>query len=246
MVRTGSPRRLWDQCIELASLVRSHMALDIYKLQGEVPETIMMGQTADISFIAEFGWYDWVYYNESIAMFPDPKLVLGRYLGPTDPEVGSVMTAKILTVTGEVVRRNTYRALTPEEWDSDANRKERELYATSVEARLGSPLKDSDLSSSFGVSAVTPEYEAYEDDDSENIQSPDLDDVDSEPGGYDGYITAQVLLPKGDELKGGTVVRRRANCDGTLTGSSHVNLILETRVYQVEFGDGEVLEYAEM
>jgi len=245
MVRTASPRRLWDHCIELASLVRSHMALDIYKLQGEVPETIMMGQTADISFLAEFGWYDWVYYNESIAQFPDPKLVLGHYLGPTEPEVGSVMTAKILTKTGEVVRRNTYRGLTPEEWDSNANRKERELFCASVESRLGDPLKESDLNTSLGVSAVTPEYEVYEDDESEeHIQSPDIDDWDSEPQGYDGYITAEVLLPKGDEFKVGTVVRRKANDDGTLTGHSHVNPILDTREYQVEFGDGEVLEYA--
>jgi hypothetical protein len=53
MVRSKSPRRLWDHTIELASLVRSHMALDLLKLNGQVPETIMMGQTADISFICE-------------------------------------------------------------------------------------------------------------------------------------------------------------------------------------------------
>jgi hypothetical protein len=45
MVRPKSPRRLWDYTIEFASIVRSHMALDFIKLDNEVPETIMMGQT---------------------------------------------------------------------------------------------------------------------------------------------------------------------------------------------------------
>ena len=104
MVKTRSPRRLWDHCLELASLVQSHTALDIYKLQGQVPETIMMGETADISFICEFQWYSWVYYNESQVQFPDVKVLLGRYLGPTEPKVGSVLTAKILKSNGEVIR----------------------------------------------------------------------------------------------------------------------------------------------
>jgi hypothetical protein len=65
-----------------------------------MPETIMPGQTADILFICNFAWYDWVYYNEQNAAFPNSKTTLGRYLGPTDPEAGSVFTAKILTYEG--------------------------------------------------------------------------------------------------------------------------------------------------
>jgi hypothetical protein len=76
---------------------------------------------------------------------------LGCYLGPTEPDVGLVMTAKILTKTGEIIRRNTYRHLTPEELDSDANQKERELYDTVVNKCLGDPLKGKDLSVNFGV-----------------------------------------------------------------------------------------------
>ena len=60
-MRSKSPRRLWDHAVELASVVRSHLALDLYKLDGQVPETKMLGQTADISFICLFAWYDWIY-----------------------------------------------------------------------------------------------------------------------------------------------------------------------------------------
>ncbi len=49
---------------------------------GQVPETIMMGNTADINHIAEFGWYDWVMFRDNVPSFPDDKLILGCYLGP--------------------------------------------------------------------------------------------------------------------------------------------------------------------
>jgi hypothetical protein len=57
----------------------------------------MLVKTADILFICNFAWYDWAYHNEQNSAFPDSKMTLGRYLGPTDPEFGSVLTAKILT-----------------------------------------------------------------------------------------------------------------------------------------------------
>ena len=44
-----SPGKLWDHCIELEANIRSHTALDIYELEGRVPETMLSGQTADIS-----------------------------------------------------------------------------------------------------------------------------------------------------------------------------------------------------
>jgi hypothetical protein len=59
-----------------------------------------------------------VYYNEQTASFPEPKMTLGRYLGPTDPEAGSVSTSKILTMNGDVIRRNTFRHLEQKEFAS--------------------------------------------------------------------------------------------------------------------------------
>jgi hypothetical protein len=45
----------------------------------------MMQHFADKSFIAESGWYGLVFCNENTCQFPDVKLLLGIYLGPTDP-----------------------------------------------------------------------------------------------------------------------------------------------------------------
>lgn len=39
MVRSGAPKRLWDDCLKREAYVRSFTAHDIYRLNGEVPET---------------------------------------------------------------------------------------------------------------------------------------------------------------------------------------------------------------
>ena len=71
MLKKGSPKRLWDHSIELADLVRSHTAHDVYMLEGEVPETMMTGQTADISNLCEYEWYEWVMFRDALASYPD-------------------------------------------------------------------------------------------------------------------------------------------------------------------------------
>jgi hypothetical protein len=55
MIKTGSPRVLWDHCIDLEAHIRSLTSNNIYMTNGEVPETIMTGSSADISHICEFG-----------------------------------------------------------------------------------------------------------------------------------------------------------------------------------------------
>jgi hypothetical protein len=65
---------------------------------------------------------------------------------------------------------------------------------------LGKPLSDKHLTPKFDISTITPEYEVYEDDNSTLVPIPEVDSVvnvsDYDPDIYDGYIMAQVLLPK--------------------------------------------------
>jgi hypothetical protein len=77
MIKTSSPRVLWDNYIELEALIRSSTSNSIYTTNGEVPETIITGSTANISHICEFGWYDWVMFQDYLPAFPDVKLILG-------------------------------------------------------------------------------------------------------------------------------------------------------------------------
>ena len=68
----------WDHYIELETLIRSHTALDIYELRGEVPKTLLSGQTADISPFVEHEWYDFVKWFDHGSAFPELKEVHGR------------------------------------------------------------------------------------------------------------------------------------------------------------------------
>ena len=75
-------------------MIRSCSTNSIFMTAGQVPETIMTGETADIIRISQFGWFDWVMYHNP-AKFPDDKYILGRYLRPAI-YVGSMLTSKIL------------------------------------------------------------------------------------------------------------------------------------------------------
>jgi hypothetical protein len=43
MLRSGCPKRVWDDCIIREAYVRSHTSLDIYGLEGQVPESKIKG-----------------------------------------------------------------------------------------------------------------------------------------------------------------------------------------------------------
>ena len=72
-----------------------HTLLYIYNLNREVPETMITGDTADISTIASNGWYDWIKLYDPVGnSLPGDKYYLGRYLGPAI-DIGSALKAKI-------------------------------------------------------------------------------------------------------------------------------------------------------
>ena len=60
MIKKKSPKKLWDDCVELEGFIHSNTAHDIFELNGEVPETLVSGETSDISQFCELEWYEWV------------------------------------------------------------------------------------------------------------------------------------------------------------------------------------------
>ena len=51
------PKKLWDDCLERRAFIRSFTAHDIYSLMGEVPDTLVNGESPDISEFSQFKWY---------------------------------------------------------------------------------------------------------------------------------------------------------------------------------------------
>ena len=111
MLKSASPKQLWDHCIELKALIRSNTALDIYGIEGQVPETVMTGQTDDIRNICKYEWFQWVMYYQPKDGYPNDKMVMGRYLGPAI-DVGNFTTYKILLPDGNYICRLTVRPWT--------------------------------------------------------------------------------------------------------------------------------------
>ena len=114
MLKSGFPKALWDHCIKLEALIRSPTSLDIYGLEGQVPETVMSGQTCDISSLCEFECFEWVIFFQPKETYPDDKMFIGRWLGPAT-DVGTAMTYKILRPDGGYVCRSTLRSWTSNE-----------------------------------------------------------------------------------------------------------------------------------
>ena len=61
-IKSGTPMRLWDDCLELETYITSNTAHSIYKLDGEVPEMITSGKMSDISQFSELEWFEWVMF----------------------------------------------------------------------------------------------------------------------------------------------------------------------------------------
>jgi hypothetical protein len=243
MIKSGAPKVLWDHCIELAALIRSHTATDILSASGEVPETILTGSTADISLICQFGWYDWVMFRDTTPSYPDDSVVLGRYLGPAT-DVGSALMAKILKANGQVVYRSTLRHLTPDELIEPAHIACRNNFDTGIMTALGS----SALWDDFPAEDHTPDPDIDLDDAS--LLGDDFDPTNNAPvleptpEVGDNYVSAEILFPRGNQMARGRVVSRKQDVSGQPIGRAHSNPILDTRQYNVQFDDGEELELA--
>ena len=117
-------------------LIRSHTAHTAYELQGEVPETIMIGQTEDISNICEYDWYEWVMFLDNVTSYPEDRRILGRYLGPAN-DVGSSLCYKILKADGNSSFRTTGRSLTLKELVEPSHIKQHDGFNTHISDHLG-------------------------------------------------------------------------------------------------------------
>ena len=236
MIRTGSPKVLWDHCIELEALIRSHTVNTIYGANGQVPETLMTGSTADISHISAFGWYDWVMFRDNTPTFPDNNIVLGRYLGPAT-DVGGMMTAKILKENGQFVYRSTLRHLTKDEINDAVHVEMRKLFDESIDETLGSGAIEAD----FDPEDLTPEFLPYDLDFDFGVNDGEAS-IEVTPETGDNYLNAEISLPKGGIMARGRVAGRKRDADGNPVGRANDNPILDTRIYEVQFDDGDVTE----
>ena len=250
MRETDSPMVFWDYCLERRARIHNLTAKSNFKLHGSTPHTVTTGEEGDISNLCQFGWYEWCYFREHTASFPNNKEVLGRVLGPARGD-GNEMCQWILKGNGKVVPRRSPRPLQTAELHSPIEIKKRKVFDELIERRYGNSTTSAKTKNS-NVNEPDAEDEA---DDEPTLDStgemPDVEDVmditgkllDQQPL-YDKLINAEVQLQLGDNITMGKVKGRSLGDNGRVVGSYDDNPFLNSIVYDVEFPDGQVKEYA--
>jgi hypothetical protein len=139
------------------------------------------------------------------------------------------------------------RLLHVKEKHSPTEAKKRETFDALIERRWGMSINPPT------VSTVTDEddWEEYEDNDEKPRKVPDIEDTTDNKGrllnqqpAYDRLLHSEVLLQHDNKMLTAKVKQRSIGPDGVIAGEYNDNPILNTIVYDVEFPDGTIKEYA--
>ena len=142
MHESNSPRWFWDYCVERRVGINNLTAKNVFRLHGSTPHTLTTGDEGDISNLCQYVWYEWCYFRDQTAAFPNNKEVLGRVLGPARGP-GNEMAQWILKANGRVVPRRSLRPLKVDELHSPVEIKKREVFDELIKRRWGSPMTPS-------------------------------------------------------------------------------------------------------
>ena len=227
-----------------------------------IQELIMMtGEVTDRSHLCNFQWYEWIKFHRigPEAAYPYPSEHLGRCLGSARNK-GTAMSQILLLINGKVIPVLTLKSLTQAEIDSSLEWSKRDEFDANIKKLYGTynsvhhnwtnrRRKDSD-----GVQYIddTNDY----DDDGENVDpsfgneemleqtTHSMPQVDSIPD-FDSFLHAEVLLPRSGEVKqAATILGQSTDLTGDPIGEYSPNPMINTRVYDVMFPDGEVQQYS--
>ena len=110
VLKKHSPKRLWDGCLELQGFITSRTAGNHFGLNGETPETMLSGETPDLSEFAERGWCDWIKFRATNVLHPPGRQACSRSVPGPSTDTGPATTAKTLEHNCQCVHRVTFRA----------------------------------------------------------------------------------------------------------------------------------------
>ena len=230
MHKYRTPEPFW--CFALTYVCKIRQVTSRPVLQYRTPVEILTGDTPDVSEYIHFDFYSWVKYRDPV-MSPEEPLQLGKWLGVAQ-NVGQAMCYYVLKSTGYVITRTTVRPLLTEELTNEAERKARDDFDDKMKDKHGVFDPTSIRADEFTMNDET-EFDNEEQED-EEMEVEQNDDVH----GPEPLLHAEVLMAKDDELEIAKVIGRKKNADGTYKGRAHRIPTLDSRIFEVEFGDGEV------
>ena len=154
------------------------------------------------------------------------------------------MAQWILKTNGRVVPRRSLRPLKVDELHSPVEIRKREVFDELIKRRWGSPMTPSNTQQQ-------KVFEKYEDHDQQEQPTLEVEDIVDSTGKlinqqptYDQIINAEGQLQLGEEMVTDKVTQRTIGPNGQVTGTYDNNPYLNSIIYDVEFPNGQVKEYA--
>jgi hypothetical protein len=246
------PNCLWDFCAVYVCELRYLTVHGPFSMHGHTPYEMTTGQTPDISEYSEFGFYEMLWYYDEMAVFPEDHRKLGRWLGVAH-RIGQALCYYLLNSNAQIIVRSTVQKITQDEKKTENTRNAMQEFDQEIASHIGKygagpPIQVSPRCETLEVDSriMFDEYddEAYGPTEpvEPEAEKPEVAEFTTEA--YDKFISAEVMLPQGDILVPAHVVGRKRDQDGNPIGQENANPLLDSRVYEVEFPDGHIEEYA--
>ena len=166
------------------------------------------------------------------------------------------MAQWVLKANFNVVPRHTTRPLNTSENSSETEKKKCNVFDEFITAQWGTPVpvkptNDDEYPTTHPDNVKEDPFEEYEDEYQQPMFIPEMEypidaaenAINQQPV-YDKMIQYELILPKGDKLQMAKVRRRTFGPDGKTIGTFNDTPIFNLIVYDVEFSDGKVKEYA--
>jgi len=230
----GVPKRLWDYGLVWASEITNRTARGP---EARTPLEAITGNTPDISEWLDFDFYDWCWFWQGPTHeLTESKAEIGKVLGVAH-RIGSDLCYWILTDTGRVIARTTVQRVTKEDLLLPHVQLKMQVFEDKIKPKMESERHRVNSP----AEGLTLDDEEDPNDEPEGETKPEQDDFTEET--YDAYLGAELLIPSGDQFIVGRVMKRTRDDNGNPVGQRNSNPILDTRVYEVQFGDGSTVEY---
>jgi hypothetical protein len=153
------------------------------------------------------------------------------------------MCCKVLTDKATIQIHSSVFPLSAEDRNNDAVKEAIVKYEASLKEKLQDGIAGLPPNEELAfeeLDSITPDHELYEPiyaNEDKPVPFAEADELDNDA--YDKYLSARVWLPDNDGiLKHATVKRRKRDVEGNLIGRSRPNPVLDTSLYEVDFGDG--------
>lgn len=140
MVAMNVPAVLWDRCMMWVSEIRSHMHLGHLEQNGQVGTTCMTGNTADVSHIVNFTFYEWIWYHTPGDTGVKTRMQLGKWCGPSF-DVGDALCYAVINSKGSILHKTSVFPLKDEELRSEHIKAMKSEWETELKAKLGRRIK---------------------------------------------------------------------------------------------------------